>query len=373
MKNSIRVSAFFLFLFAFLLAPLAAYGTVSIACTCTDTDCDGYGNPASIYCPHEELDCLDNPVDDPAVCATDTCASCGAPECAACAKCIHPGATEICDGLDNNCNDVVDEEPAASESCDNGVFCDGAEVCTAGACQPGDDPCDDGSACTEDSCDEDADTCENACLAVDWQDPCCDDPGCSAAPACEKEPVCGDGYIDPGEICGEPGLEDACPESAPICLNCVDCGIPVELLYFQAVVGNGSVTLIWETATEVDTAGFNILRSESEDGPFAKINDTLIPAKGGTTQGATYSYVDNGVQNGVTYWYQLEDVDVTGESEVRAPTLLVSAAGGWATDASAEAAQIGETGGASSLPFNSVAFFLVPIGAFLILRRRMKK
>lgn len=372
MRNPIRVSTLFLFLVALLLAPIAAYGAVSIACTCTDNDCDGYGNPASSTCPHEELDCLDSPADDPAVCATDTCASCGAPECAACAKCIHPGATEICDGLDNNCDGVIDEEPAASESCDNGVFCDGAEVCASGVCQAGSDPCDDGSDCTDDSCDEDADTCDHACLATGWEDPCCGDPGCSAAPACEKEPVCGDGYIDPGEICGEPGL-DACPESAPICLNCVDCGIPVELLYFRSVVGNGSVTLLWETASEIDTAGFNILRSESEDGVYAKINDALIPAQGGTTQGAAYSYVDNGVQNGGTYWYQLEDVDTNGESEVHGPTLLVTPAASWTTDASAEAAQIGGTSGSPSLPINSVAFLLVPIGVLLILRRRMKK
>ena len=58
------------------------------------------------------------------------------------------------------------------------------------------------------------------------------------------------------------------------------------------------MTLVWETAAEIDTAGFNILRSESQDGPFEKINDVLIPGEGGPTQGAVYSYVDDGLQSG---------------------------------------------------------------------------
>ncbi|NIS35481.1 MAG: hypothetical protein GWO04_38545, partial [Actinobacteria bacterium] len=38
--------------------------------------------------------------------------------------------------------------------CDDGVFCNGAETCTAGACAPGTAPsCDDGVACTVDTCD----------------------------------------------------------------------------------------------------------------------------------------------------------------------------------------------------------------------------
>ncbi len=273
--------------------------------------------------------------------------------------------------MDNNCDGVTDEEPAASASCDNGVFCDGEETCSAGSCQPGSDPCYDGSDCTDDICDEDADTCENPCLATGWEDPCCEDPACSADPICEKEPVCDDGFIDPGERCGEPGLE-ACPEYAPLCLNCTDCGIPVELLYFHVGSTAGGVSLIWETVAEIDTAGFNILRSESQAGAYEKINDVLIPAEGGPTQGALYSHLDSGVQTGVTYWYKLQDVDVTGESYIHDAAVSVTpAGGGWG--AGAQASTIGGPTGASSKPFNSIALFLIPIGAVLILRKRLMR
>lgn len=372
MKNFIKLNTVFLFVLAFLWIPLTVQGAV-IACHCTDNDGDGYGDPASSDCTYEELDCTDSPLGDPSVCGTDTCLSCGAPECASCAKCIYPGAAEICDGLDNNCDDVIDEEPAASAGCGNGVFCDGAETCNSGSCQPGSDPCNDGSACTDDSCDEDADTCENLCLATGWEDPCCDDPACSGDPNCEKEPVCGDGFIDPGELCGEPGLEP-CPWENPICLNCLDCGIPVELVYFQTMPGSDSVTLVWKTEAEIDTAGFNILRSGSKDGAFEKINDVLIPGEGGPTQGALYSYVDGGLQNGATYWYQLEDVDVTGESYIHDVTVSVTLAQGVCSSASeAEASSTNGLTGASSKPLNSIALFLVPIGILLVLRRRLRK
>ncbi|MFQ5494234.1 MAG: cohesin domain-containing protein, partial [Phycisphaerae bacterium] len=44
-------------------------------------------------------------------------------------------------------------------SCDDGLFCNGAETFSAGLCQPGTDPCDDGVVCTDDTCNEALDTC----------------------------------------------------------------------------------------------------------------------------------------------------------------------------------------------------------------------
>jgi hypothetical protein len=45
-----------------------------------------------------------------------------------------------------------------------------------------------------------------------------------------------------------------------------------------------------------------------------KINDSLIPTEGSPAQGASYEYVDKGVKNRQTYYYKLEDVDLSGKS-----------------------------------------------------------
>ncbi|MCF6156504.1 MAG: hypothetical protein E3K36_14970 [Candidatus Brocadia sp.] len=96
-------------------------------------------------------------------------------------------------------------------------------------------------------------------------------------------------------------------------------GNAVELTSFAAKANDdGSVILTWETATEVDNAGFNLYRARLKDGTYKKINDTLIPAQGNTVSGASYSYVDTPPAKG-TYYYKLEDVDYNGLSTMHGP------------------------------------------------------
>jgi len=63
----------------------------------------------------------------------------------------------------------------------------------------------------------------------------------------------------------------------------------------------------------------NIYRAESEDGQYIKINDELIAAQGSAFEGAAYEFVDNGLQNRKTYFYQLEDIDFNGQSTFHGP------------------------------------------------------
>ncbi|OQD46986.1 hypothetical protein BIY37_00285, partial [Candidatus Brocadia sapporoensis] len=93
----------------------------------------------------------------------------------------------------------------------------------------------------------------------------------------------------------------------------------VELVSFSAN-GNtdGKVTLHWQTATEIDNAGFNLYRAKRKDGPYKKINTTLIPAQGNATTGASYSYEDTPPAKGA-YHYKLEDVDTNSVSTMHGP------------------------------------------------------
>jgi hypothetical protein len=379
MRIQSKIMMAFFVLAAFVLLPCAVQASGSIACWCTDNDADGYGNPASTKCTYPGLDCDDNWCDDPPQCAGCTC---GTPECGPCARCRNPGAVEVCDGVDNDCDGLIDEEPDASASCDDGIWCNGTETCDSGSCQAGTPPCqDDGSfcngsescdeendqclssgnpcsdtnPCTGEVCNEEDDTCSYPCSAAGYEDPCCEDDACVGALIC-KEPVCGDGVIDPGEECGEPGLS-VCPSESPFCVECACSPIAIALDDFTARGGDGSVLIRWGTGSEIATEGFNLLRSEGEFGEYVQINADLIPAQGGPSQGADYSFTDNDVVNGRVYWYKLQEVESDGTTNLFGPvSTLVGAAGCAASDA--EASEIGTS---SARPLDALYPLSLPL------------
>lgn len=74
------------------------------------------------------------------------------------------------------------------------------------------------------------------------------------------------------------------------------------------------IEINWSTESEIDTAGFNIYRSLQTDQGFRQLNDTLIGSSSDAVSGAEYSYMDENVIKGKTYYYQLEDVEFDGST-----------------------------------------------------------
>lgn len=87
----------------------------------------------------------------------------------------------------------------------------------------------------------------------------------------------------------------------------------------------GKIEIEWETETEIDTAGFNIYRSETEDGDYVRINEQIIPSQSDAVAGATYLYVDSDVERGKTYYYRLEDIEF--DNTTRQHDILTGEAG----------------------------------------------
>ncbi|MCX5884595.1 MAG: hypothetical protein NT096_01550 [Proteobacteria bacterium] len=87
----------------------------------------------------------------------------------------------------------------------------------------------------------------------------------------------------------------------------------------KAIPSDGKVTVKWKTESEVDNAGFNVWRAED----FQKINQSLIPAKGSSTEGASYEYTDTTVDNRQSYLYKIEDIDLNGTSYMNGPVSAV--------------------------------------------------
>lgn len=74
------------------------------------------------------------------------------------------------------------------------------------------------------------------------------------------------------------------------------------------------VTINWETESELNTAGFHILRASSPDGDFTRITNELIPPAEDPLSGDEYTYRDENVEVGNTYYYKLEEVETTGNT-----------------------------------------------------------
>ena len=88
-------------------------------------------------------------------------------------------------------------------------------------------------------------------------------------------------------------------------------GIPVELISFYCEVKAGNIILKWETATELNNAGFEIER-KTNNTDFITVG--FLNGFGTTTEPKYYSFIDGDVQSG-TYIYRLKQIDLDGTYE----------------------------------------------------------
>ena len=98
--------------------------------------------------------------------------------------------------------------------------------------------------------------------------------------------------------------------------------LPVSLSLFRATLENGESIIRWTTESEIDNAGFNILRTHHKNGTYKKINTELIQGAGTTSERNTYKWVDTTAKPGVVYYYQIEDVSLAGEHNILTATRL---------------------------------------------------
>jgi hypothetical protein len=99
----------------------------------------------------------------------------------------------------------------------------------------------------------------------------------------------------------------------------------VTLVSFLVTPAGRSMQVEWETATEINSLGFNLYRAESPDGLRIRLNESLIPSQApGSPVGAKYQYVDDSIETVTTYYYFLEEVDVTSRATPYGPVSALS-------------------------------------------------
>ncbi|MCB0235811.1 MAG: hypothetical protein KDH08_15340, partial [Anaerolineae bacterium] len=129
------------------------------------------------------------------------------------------------------------------------------------------------------------------------------------------------------------------------------------------------VMITWETVSELQNAGFNLYRSANNYQVGERVNAELIPSQApGSAQGSAYQFEDLDVTPGQTYWYSLEDVDLSGGTALHGPIS--------ATVLTPTAVTLGDLSAASAaspsllIALAAAVLGVVVFGAFALRQRR---
>jgi hypothetical protein len=134
--------------------------------------------------------------------------------------------------------------------------------------------------------------------------------------------VASPGYLSFGDVTwvGHDDVADECSEGN----KGGDASLPVQIAQFTAAASKeAGITLFWQTQSELDCAGFHILRSETADGNYLRVTTEMISGQGNSSSLHEYEFNDRNVADGVTYWYKIEEITTKGESCLFGPISVI--------------------------------------------------
>jgi hypothetical protein len=124
--------------------------------------------------------------------------------------------------------------------------------------------------------------------------------------------------VSPGPTLTSVTLEDLEPDAPstihPVDIIGNDIALPVTLSALGAMWNpDGGIRVFWEAESQRENLGWNVYRSETEDGKYVKINGDLIKGAGTTANPIKYDFVDEDAIGGKSFFYYLENISFDGE------------------------------------------------------------
>jgi uncharacterized repeat protein (TIGR01451 family) len=104
----------------------------------------------------------------------------------------------------------------------------------------------------------------------------------------------------------------------------------IALASFTASREGSSIIVRWVTTAELNTWGFDLYRSaDGTRGSAVQVTSALIPGQGRGQGGASYSWTDTNIAEGITYTYWLQETEINGTHNEYGPaTARFQPAGG---------------------------------------------
>lgn len=96
--------------------------------------------------------------------------------------------------------------------------------------------------------------------------------------------------------------------------------VPVEGRVTAAIGETGGVNVRWTVGSLAEIIGFNVYRAQAEDGPYTRLNDTMLPAH------SPGSYEDTTIWPETTFWYDVGVVlgDQTEDTLTGSPAVVTT-------------------------------------------------
>jgi len=117
-------------------------------------------------------------------------------------------------------------------------------------------------------------------------------------------------------------VANAYSDDVSILQNLLNPASPVEGCFFASLSARDNVTLRWTVESLAGIEGLNVYRATSPDGPFARVNETVIaPSSPGFFEDPT-------VWPETTFWYQLRALLADGREDLVGPAAVSVTTGG---------------------------------------------